>query len=52
MPIGWRRFWRSELEKIPQVKLTQAVESNGVFATIPTEIHSGTSEEVLLLCLE
>ena len=25
----------SELEKIPQVKLTQAVESNGVFATIP-----------------
>jgi len=25
----------SELEKIPQIKLTQAVEANGVFAVIP-----------------
>ena len=31
------RLLASELEKVPQIKLTQAVESNGVFAVVPRE---------------
>ena len=31
------RLLAGELEKIPQIKLTQPVESNGVFATVPQE---------------
>ena len=31
------RLLASELEKVPRIKLTQAVESNGVFAVVPRE---------------
>jgi len=31
------RILATELEKVPQIKLTQHVEANGVFATIPTK---------------
>jgi len=29
------RILATELEKVPQIKLTQPVEANGVFATVP-----------------
>ena len=31
------RILASELEKVPQIKLTQPVEANGVFATVPSK---------------
>jgi len=35
----------SELAKVPQIKLTQPVESNGVFATIPKEYIAALQEK-------
>ena len=39
------RVLASELEKVPQIKLTQLVEANGVFATIPAQYVSALQQK-------